>query len=282
MESDLDMPKKIFRRERLQQILERIKKEHKAYVEELAEYFKVSASSIRLDLAELEKMGLITRIYGGAVLPEYSIENIMNSSFDIEYRPNLEMRSQKYYKEKEAIGRLAASFVEDGDTILIDGGSTTQFLVKNIINRKGLTIVTNSLPHIPDLLKIQDIEIYLVGGLIYPENLVLAGNFATDSLKQIHVRKSFLGIDGISLEGGLTASNPHASEFVSIKKKMIEISDIHYFLSDFSKLGITCLMPIAPLEEMDYLITDANAPMDIVEQLKSLGVIVEIAEIEMA
>ncbi len=274
------MTKKIFRKERLQKIFEIIKSERKAYVEELAANFKVSASSIRLDLAELDKMGLITRIYGGAVLPEYSLENIMNSTMDLDYRPNLEMRSQKYFKEKEAIGKLAASFVEDGDTILIDGGSTTQFLVKNIINKKGLTVVTNSIPHIPDLIKIQDIEIYLVGGLIFPENLVLAGNLAIDSLRQIHVKKGFLGIDGISLEGGLTASNPHASEFVSIKKKMIETSDVHYFLSDYTKMGLICLMPIAPLEEMDYLITDSKVPKEFAEQLRSLGVNVKIAEVE--
>lgn len=274
------MPKKLFRKVRLQNILERIKKERKVYVEELASIYNVSTSSIRLDLAELDKLGLVSRIYGGAVLPEDSIKEQKHSKLNIEISPKLEIESKKNLIEKEAIGKLAASFIDDGETLIIDGGSTTQYLAKYLVNKRNLTIITNSIPHIPDLIKIKETEIYLLGGLIYNDNLALFGDFAIDSLDKIHVHKAFLGIDGISIDGGLTVANPSASTVVSIKKKMIESSDVLYILCDSSKIGRTCLMPVAPVSEMDFLITDNKVPANIVKQLKAMNIKVEIADID--
>jgi len=274
------MPKKLFRKVRLQNILERIKKERKVYVEELASIYDVSTSSIRMDLAELDKLGLISRIYGGAVLPEDSIKEQKNSKLNIKISPKLEIRSQKNLNEKEAIGKLAASFIDDGDTLVVDGGSTTQFLVKHLVNKKDLTIITNSIPHIPDLIRIKESEIYLLGGLIYNYNLVLSGDFTIDSLDKIHVQKAFLGMDGISIGGGLTVTNPSASTVVTVKKKMIESSDALYILCDSSKIGRTCLMPVASVSEMDFLITDSKVSANIVKQLKTMNINVEIADID--
>ncbi len=274
------MPKKLFRKVRLQNILELIKRERIVHVEELALFYNVSTSSIRLDLAELDKLGLVSRIYGGAVLLEDSIKEQNNSKHNIEIKPKLEIRSKKNLLEKDAIGKLAASFINDGDTLIIDGGSTTQFLVKYLINKKDLTIITNSLPHIPNLLRIKESEIYLLGGLIYNHNLILSGDFTMDSLEKIHVHKAFLGMDGISIDGGLTAANPSVSTIVLIKKKMIESSDVLYVLCDSSKIGRTCLMPVAPVSEMGFLITDNKIPVNIVNQLKSMNINVEIADID--
>ncbi|HEY60301.1 MAG TPA: DeoR/GlpR transcriptional regulator [Anaerolineae bacterium] len=273
------MPKRLFRKIRLKNILEQIKRERKVYVEELASIYNVSTSSIRLDLAELDKLGLISRIYGGAVLPEDSIKEQVNSKPKIEIsHPKLEIRSKKNLKEKEAIGKLAASLISDGDTLIIDGGSTTQYLVKHLVNKKGLTVITNSIPQISDLMRIKDSEIYLLGGLIYNDNLVLSGDFAIDSLDKIHVMKAFLGMDGISIDGGLTVANPSASTVVSTKKKMIKSSDMLYILCDSSKIGRTCLMPVAPVNEMDFLVTDNKVRTDFIEQFKTLNINVEIAE----
>jgi len=272
------MVRKIFRKERLQQILEQIEREGKVYVEELAEKFRVSTSSIRLDLAELDSMGLITRTYGGAVHPDNALERIVSPTAEIDTRPTIEFRSTKNIAEKEAIGKCAAEFVENGDTILVDGGTTTQFFIRNLTSKRDLTIISNSILHINELLKYKNSEIYILGGMIYPDNLVMAGEVTIDSLNQFHVMKSFLGIDGISIEGGLTTTNPYASVMTSIKKKMMESADVHYILADYSKLGKTCLLPVCPISEMHYLITDDKAPTEYVKQLKSMGINVIIAK----
>lgn len=272
------MVHKIFRKERLQLILDQIEKEGKVYVEELAEKYKVSTSSIRLDLAELDSLGLITRTYGGAVHPDNALEQIVSPALKIDTRPTIEFRSTKNIMEKEAIGKRAADFVENGDTIIVDGGSTTQCFIKNLINKKDVTIISNSITHISELLKNKNLEIYILGGMIYPDNLVMAGEVTIELLNQFHVMKSFTGIDGISIEGGLTTTNPYASVMTSIKKKMMESADVHYILADYSKLGKTCLLPVCPVSEMNYLITDNKAPAEFVEQFKSMGVNVIIAE----
>lgn len=273
------MAKKIFREERLQKIYEQILTEKKVYVEDLAKQFAVSSSSIRLDLVELNSRGLVTRIYGGALLPDHTINGSRVNEGSQELKPELNFRSMSERAEKEAIGKSAASLIKDGDTLMIDGGSTTQCVVKHLARKRDLTIVTNSIPLLSDLLTIEDADVYLIGGLIYRDNVVLVGDIANTSIEQFNTMKAILGIDGISLEAGLTVANPNASIIASTKRKMISSSKQLIIVADYTKFGNDCLVPVAPLETMDYLVTDSIAPRDVIEAIRSCGPEVIVADI---
>lgn len=266
------MSKKIFREERLQLIYKRIKETKKVFTKELAEDFNVSRSSIRLDLAELEARGLITRTYGGAILPNGLKGNVVENLSD------LEIRLRRNKKEKEAIGKLAATLVEDGDTIMIDGGSTTHQVVMNLQEKRDLTIITNAVSFLAELMAMNASVVYFVGGMLQRDNAVLVGDISNEVVEYFHPMKAILGIDGISIESGLTAANPSTPAVSSIKRKMIAASDKIIIVTDHTKLGRVCLMPVAPINKMDYLITDNQADTDMIERIRAEGPKVLIAE----
>ncbi|MGI9951891.1 DeoR/GlpR family DNA-binding transcription regulator [Moorellaceae bacterium AZ2] len=265
----------MFREERLQAIYEKIRAEKKALVKDLAKEFGISASSIRLDLAELESRGLITRTYGGATLPNHW----KNGSSLTENISELDVRNNINQAEKDAIGRLAASLVNDGDTIMIDGGSTTRHVAEHLSSARKLTVITNSISLLPALYAIKDVTIYLIGGLLYRENAVLIGDLANDMVKAFHPDKVIMGIDGISLTHGLTAANPSVPAVASFKRKLVATGSQLIIVADHTKLGRVCPMPIAPLSRMNYLVTDDQAPADFLEGVRLTGCTVLVAEV---
>lgn len=259
------MPNKSFREERLKQIFDIVRVNERVSVPELAEQFNMSESSIRLDLTELEKTNLITRTHGGAILrSDLSQDLIVN--LDV-----VNKRIVRYQKEKEAIGKKTASLVEDGDTIMIDGGSTTKSVAKYLVNKKNLTIITNSLILIPEILVNPGINFYVLGGLTNRKHGITIGYLTDYCVEQFHPNKAILGIDGISLNEGLTAANPSNPGISSVKIKMIEVSEKIIIVSDSSKFNRVCLLPVAPIEAIDYLVTDSKAPKDLVKDIRDIG-----------
>ncbi len=257
--------KRTFRQERLKNIYEYIQENNKAFVPELAEHFGISESSIRLDLTELESHNLITRTHGGALR---KTENKSNLIFDLD---EIQDRLKHLEEEKHAIARKTASIIEDGDTIMMDGGSTTKILAKYLENKKNLTIITNSLILIPDFISNPNINFYVLGGLAYKEHGVVVGYMTDDCIAQFHPNKAILGIDGISLEKGLTAANPSNPAVSSVKTKMIEVSDQIIIVGDHSKFNRICLMPVAPIEAVDIFVTDKGTPNELIEEIRRKG-----------
>lgn len=271
------MGKKLFPEERLELIYNKIKEKKKVHVNELSNEFSISKSTIRTDLAELESRGLIKRTHGGAILQNELIfcdnEDITKNNMEIN------IRIEKNQAEKKAIGQLAASMVNDNDTIMIDGGSTTQFVAKYLSDKRGLTIITNSFYMLQELLGIKDSAVYLAGGLVYKRNSVLVGDLTNEFISHFTPQKLILGIDGVSLEHGLTVADSMVPAVASIKRKMIDACSKLIIVCDHTKLGRACLMPIAPLSRVDYLVTDDGAPPEMVEDIRSAGVEVLIAHV---
>jgi DeoR/GlpR family transcriptional regulator of sugar metabolism len=263
------MENKMFPEERIKLIFNILKEKKKVYVNELAKELSMSKSTIRMDLAELELRGLINRTHGGAVLKNESLIDITSemdkNSLGINYR------IQKNQAEKNAIGKLAASLVNNGDTIMIDGGSTTQFVAKHLCTKSGLTIITNSFYMLPELMNAKESAIYLAGGMVYKENAILMGDLTNEFVSHFKPQKLFLGIDGISLDQGLTVADSMYPSVASIKRKMIDACSQLIVVADHTKIGRVCLMPIAPLEKVNYLVTDDNASREKVEAIKSVG-----------
>ena len=190
--------KKIFREERLQLILEMLDQEKKVIVTDLVNHFNVSPSLIRMDLAELEKRELILRTHGGAILPENPKEDlIIRKKF-------LQLRKETNAEAKEKIGRATLDLINDGDSIVIDGGSTAFAVARNLKNRRGLTIITTSIHLLPILIDIPDAKVYMTGGLIHREMEDLIGDISLDSIGRFAPDVAIMGIDGISISKGLT------------------------------------------------------------------------------
>lgn len=259
-----------FREERLRLITEKLIQDKKVLVPDLAKYFSVSTSSIRNDLTELELRGLIMRTHGGAILPERMEERIVMR------KTLLQLRDETNKAEKEAIGRAVSGLISDGDTIMIDGGSTTHFVAKNLGNVRRMIAITTSINIFQDLFNIPDAEIYMTGGLVNREFKEMIGEIATDAISRFHPSKTIIGIDGVSIKSGLTATNPSTA---ALKRKIVAISEHLIVVCDHIKFNQICLLPVATIESVHTLVTDANAPLEIIDEIRKHGVEVIVAPI---
>src|SRR5690554_3221624 len=182
----------MFAEERRLKIAEMINRGDSVKVAPLAKEFNVSESTIRRDLNQLEKFGLIMRTHGGAVSTEI---NKLEATF-VE-------KQDKYSEEKETIGKIAAQQIKDGDTVILDSGTTTWYLSK-FINAKNITIITNSIALANELSNREDIQLINTGGIIRSNTKAQVGSITEKAIRQFRVDKAFLGANGISLKSGIT------------------------------------------------------------------------------
>ena len=228
--------------QRRDKILEMLKEDGSAKVINLAKIFKVSEVTIRQDLEKLESEGFIRREHGGAFLKNVEVGV---KSFTLLNQDNLE--------KKKIIGRRAAELIEPGETIILDSGSTTTEIAKNLIGRSGLTVITNALNIAMILGAEPGIEVIVTGGEFKPPTLSLTGQKAASFFEDIHVDKLFLATAGISLRSGLTY--PSLSDIV-VKKAMIESADVTYLVADSTKIGKNSFASLGALSLIDFIITD--------------------------
>jgi DeoR/GlpR family transcriptional regulator of sugar metabolism len=228
--------------QRREKILELLKEDGSAKVIKLAKIFKVSEVTIRQDLEKLEKDGFIKREHGGAFLK--NVEDSVKSFIPLN-KDNLD--------KKQIIGKVAADLVETGEIIILDSGSTTTEIAKNLIGRNGITVITNALNIALMLGAESGIEVIVTGGEFKPPTLSLTGQKAATFFEDIHVDKLFLATAGISLRSGLTY--PSISDIV-VKKAMIDAADTTYLVADSSKMGKNAFASLGALSLIDYIITD--------------------------
>jgi len=230
--------------QRRNKIIELLREDGSAKVVKLARIFKVTEVTIRQDLERLEKEGILIREHGGAYLKQ--VEDQVR---------NFSLMNQENLEQKEVIGRRAASLIQNGEVIILDSGSTTTEIAKNLESHKNLTIITNALNIALMLGGRPGIEVIVTGGEFKPPTLSLTGQKAADFFGDIHVDKLFLATAGISLKSGLTY--PSISDLV-VKKAMIDAADSVYLAADSSKIGKSAFASLGALSLIDYLITDAS------------------------
>jgi len=228
--------------ERHQIILELLRRDNVVKVVELAKLFNVSIETIRRDLDFLEKEALLKKVYGGAVsIKKLGIE------------PSYTTREVANLEEKKAIGRKCSELIEDGDTIILDLGTTTLEVAKNLIHKKDLTIITNSLNIAMELVKVQDFRVFLAGGLLRSVELTCSGFLTQEFINNFNVDKTIIGVGGITLENGIT--DYHVDE-AQARKAMIQRGNKVIAVADYSKFGVKAFCNICTLDEVDVLITD--------------------------
>ena len=224
----------------------------------LSKELNVSEVTIRSDLARLEQEGFARRTHGGAVLAR-------GTRFE---RPFAEQQA-RFREEKQRIGAAAAKLIEDGDTVILDVGTTTTEIARHLPQVSNLVVVTSALNIALELERYPGVTVVVTGGTLRPMQHSLVNPLGTVLLSQIHADKLFLGCNGVSAEKGITNSNMQEAE---IKRAMIAAAKRVIVVADSSKIGAVAAAHVAPLSAIHQVITDTNADPVELERIRQRGV----------
>ena len=211
-------------------------------IDELCEVFGVSKNTIRRDLNELEQRGHITKVYGGvtATVPSGAVPTPIRSG----------------------LNRLAAEEVADGDTIFIDSGTTTLCLLRFLVAKKRITIITHSLGALSEASKYDNLNIISLGGIYSPTTDSFVGLSAIEALSSMRINKAFMGATGVSLTAGMTNTTFLEAE---IKRAVVHRADNIYGMVDSSKIGKEAIVTFCHLKDLTAFITDCEPPKEYVD-----------------
>ena len=234
-------------------------------IAELSERLEVTPVTIREDLKHLEERGLLTRTRGGALARRDSGSEIA-----------LELTSQTNRAEKQAIAAHAAAMVRNGQTIIIDVGSTTTALA-NVLppDLRDVVVITNGLNIALALEKAPGVTVIVTGGTLRSLQHSLVAPMATLVLEKLKADVAFLGCNGVDVERGITNANIAEAE---IKQAMLESADRVVFLADHTKIGAVASAFVADVDRADLLVTDSKAQTAALDALRDSGLDVEVVE----
>lgn len=248
----------MFTLERQNQIYEFIKTNKSASITELSKIFFISEATIRRDLDKLEKQNLIKRTYGGAVLVE---------GLNIEIPISVREKEQAF--EKDKIGRLAASFVNDGDIIIMDSSTTTYAMIPYLKSKVDITIITNGVKTATSLGNTLHTRVYCTGGKLRENSLSLVGQGAQDYIRNFSAQKLFFSCRGITVQNG---AMDNSEEEAILRKIMMECADRIYLLCDSSKLGKKAFYKICDLSSLDCIVTNNQPEPEMLQSIVSNGI----------
>jgi DeoR/GlpR family transcriptional regulator of sugar metabolism len=254
----------VLAQERRMRILELLQEEGSARVSYLSAAFGVSEPTVRQDLERLEQEGQIVREHGGAYLRSVSSQV---RSLSLQHIENME--------KKAAIARRAAEFINDGDRLILDSGSTVTEISKLLKGHKDLTLVTNALNIALIVGAEYGFELIVTGGEFKAPTLSLTGPKAQASLENVFVDKLFLATGGIS--ANLELTYPGLAD-LPVKRAMIEAASTVYLVADSTKVGKRSFASLGSMQDVDVFITDDGIDAETVKAISDLGVSVVIAD----
>lgn len=229
--------------QRLDTILDLIYTSGFTSVTEVAQKMDVSEMTVRRDFDKLEAEGLIRRAHGGAIAEH-------RTQVELDYRARQNRRGQ----EKIRIGQIAASLVQEGQSIFLDAGTTVLAMVKFLKQMKNLHIITSSLPVQMELTNCPHIDVILIGGQMFPHTMSYVGPLALENIQSMRFDWAFLGTGGIAVDRGLTHST---LEEIPVKKAAAASATNVAVLADSTKFGYCALSLIMPISSVHYIITDS-------------------------
>jgi DeoR family fructose operon transcriptional repressor len=239
--------------ERQKKVIEQLTQHGEVKVPELKELFAVTEMTVRRDLEKLENMGLVKRTFGGAIM----------ASKDIALRD----RSTVMSDEKIRIGRRAAMLIQPGDSVFMDGGTTTLQIARNLPAGVPITVVTNAINIAADLSE-KKIPTIVVGGILVEETGTMVGPIAMETISRMAFDKIFLGATGMNAIHGFSNSNMYEAE---IKRLAIQKSRESYIVFDHTKFGEQLLISFAELEQVHTIITDLMPTEELLQALQAAG-----------
>jgi DeoR/GlpR family transcriptional regulator of sugar metabolism len=235
-------------------------------VDTLASELRVSPSTVRRDLDRLEQDQLVSRTHGGAIWVGDRDSGSRPYAFD--------QRVDFEGVAKQQIAAAAAELVKPGETILLDGGTTTYHLARRIVGR-SLQIITNSLPIADVFVNDEHVELFVTGGVLYPRYGVLLGPIADRTLQDVHANTLFMSVAGIR-DGHLYNQN---LLLVEAERRMIRQAQRVVLVADATKFGQTALARLGPIDEVDVVVTDSRLAARTAEELKAAGCRVIVAQV---
>jgi DeoR family transcriptional regulator, aga operon transcriptional repressor len=247
-------------------ILELLNENGQVLVPDLSNTFTVSEVTIRNDLDHLAKQNMLIRARGGAI-------RINNNTVRVDL-PITDKEKENIH-QKQLIGKFASSLVSDGESIIIDSGTTTTELAKNLISHNNLTIITNALNIANMLAERSNFDVIMPGGFLRRNSMCLCGSIGEENMKSFFCDKFFLGVDGFDVESGLYTPN---TDEARLNQQMIKIAKKIIVLADSSKFQRKAFAFIASIDIIDIVVTDSMIQKAHVEALTKAGIEVLIAK----
>jgi DeoR family transcriptional regulator of aga operon/DeoR family myo-inositol catabolism operon transcriptional repressor len=254
--------------QRRNKIKERLFKERSVKVSDLVQEFNVSEETIRRDLNQLEREGLIKKNYGGAIL----IEEIDNMAI-----PPVQQRTLQHFEEKDAIGRKAAELVQSNQIIILDAGSTTWCMARYLKNIPDLMVVTNGINVAEECSHNEQASIFLLGGKLIRKSMSIVGPQAELELQKYNAHYVFMGTSGVSERKGFTSSDIYEAE---MKRAMVAAGQKVVVLADHSKFQRQGLVSFSSFQDVDIVITSDRTDPRMVKEIQDAGVQVIVCPID--
>jgi DeoR family transcriptional regulator of aga operon len=236
------------------EILRQLVRDGNVRVEQLAKRFKTSTATIRRELSYLDEAGLLRRTHGGAI----QVEPMLYEPF--RRLSPFAAQEQMQAAEKRRIGLAAAELIEDGEIVALSAGTTTTQVGRSIHDRKGVTIVTNAINIAMELSHRLDLKIIMTGGSLNKNCFALSWNSGIVSGNEMFYDRAFISVDGIHPEHGLTSDSP---ELGVVNRAMIQQSRKTVVVADHTKFGKVFKMLIAPVSQVDLIVTDRSTPQNL-------------------
>ncbi len=249
--------------ERHKQIIALLERRRRLSVTEIVRHFSISEATARRDLQTIAADGKARRVHGGILALESAQPEL----------PILE-RGREQLAEKQRIGRLAASLIQDDETVFLGSGTTVLEVGRQLRERPGLTILTNSLPVLNLLVGKRDLTVIGLGGMLRNSELSLIGHITELGLKEVRVDKVVIGTRALSLEHGLT--NDYLQETLT-DRLILKIGRQVILVADHTKLGRVSTVRLAPLKDIHTVVTDSSSSPKILRALKRRGLRVLVA-----
>jgi DeoR/GlpR family transcriptional regulator of sugar metabolism len=244
--------------ERMQEVLRMLESRDSVHVAELSKAFAVSEVTVRSDLSQLARHGLVARVRGGVRALERG-----QSELGFDFRLRLEV------ERKRAIAKAAAAMVDEGEAVALDSSTTAYYLALELRTKKELVVVTNGLLIAAALADAPGITVLVTGGMLRLHAMSLVGDVGADALRATRIGKGFLGARGLSIDRGLMDLNP---DEVRIKREMANVCERVIGILDGTKWRRTALLPFVATEQVDAIVTDTGAPATEVEAWRARDV----------
>ena len=244
--------------ERHKSILDILQLQGSVSVSDLAERLEVSEVTIRKDLSALEKQNKLYRTHGRAIpISPYIGDRHINE------------KEKQFVLEKRAIGKVAASMVNEHDSILMASGTSILYAAKELVEKKNITVISASVSASSLLSQNKDIDVVQLGGIVRESSVSVVGSFAEAMLKYFNCNLLFMGADGVDLEFGVTTTNMMEA---NLNRMMMNTSQQTVLLVDSSKFGKKGFIKICDVGEIDRIITDDKIPQIYLESLQEQGI----------
>jgi DeoR/GlpR family transcriptional regulator of sugar metabolism len=249
----------------MHRVLQLLETQDAVSVTGLAHTFAVSEVTVRNDLANLARQGLVARIRGGARALQRGQSEV---AFDVR------LRVQE--AEKRAVAMAAAAMVDDGEAIALDSSTTAFYIALELREKRELVVVTNGLRVATALADAPGVSVIVPGGILRYAAMSLVGDFAAGVLRTTRISKGFFGARGVSLDRGLMDLNP---EEVRIKREMADVCERVIGVFDHTKWSRTALLSFVPAQQVAAIVTDTGAPAELIKEWRDRGVEVVAAEL---